>query len=55
MDRVYELLIAVGYPAQGVDWLRRNRASLIILLAIASWMLFIGIGWLLWSLLSAVL
>lgn len=55
MERVYQLLLAVGYPVQGVDWLRRHRTATIVALAIASWLLFIGIGWLIWSLLSGAI
>lgn len=52
LERIYQLLLTAGYPVQGVDWLRRHRSATIIVLAIASWMLFIGIGWLVWSLLT---
>lgn len=55
LERIYQMLLTAGYPMEGVDWLRRHRASLIILLAIASWALFIAIGWLVWSLLTAAL
>jgi hypothetical protein len=55
VERIYQLLLTAGYPIQGVDWLRRHRTIIIILLAIASWMLFIAIGWLVWSLVSAAI
>jgi hypothetical protein len=38
-----------------VDWLRRHRTGIIILLAIASWLLFIAIGWLVWRLLAGAM
>lgn len=52
MDRVYQILLDAGYPPRGVDWLRQHRLAIIALLAIASWALFIGAGWLLWSVLT---
>ena len=52
LERIYQLLLTVGYPASGVDWLRRRRLLTISILAICSWALFIGLGWLLWSLLT---
>lgn len=52
LERIYQLLLTAGYPVQGVDWLRRHRLATIIVLAIAAWMLFIGIGWVAWSLLT---
>lgn len=45
MERIYKLLLAAGYPTDGVDWLRRRRLLTICVLAVASWALFIGIGW----------
>jgi len=51
MEQVFAWLLAVGYPKAGVDWLRRRRAAIIIVLALLSWALFIGAGWLLVSIL----
>ncbi|MFC0009408.1 hypothetical protein [Devosia nitrariae] len=48
LERVYQLLLAAGYPASGVDWLRQHRLTTIVLMAIAAWALFIGLGWLIW-------
>ena len=48
MERVYQLLLAAGYPVQGIDWLRRHRLATIVVMAIAAWALFIGLGWLIW-------
>jgi hypothetical protein len=52
LERIYQLLLTAGYPVRGVDWLRRHRLGTIIVLAIASWALFIAIGWMVWSLLT---
>jgi hypothetical protein len=52
IDRVYQLLLDVGYPERGVDWLRQHRPALIALLAIGAWALFIGAGWLVWTILT---
>lgn len=52
MERVYQLLLIAGYPAQGVDWLRQHRLSAIVIMAIAAWALFIVVGWLIWSALT---
>lgn len=49
LERVYQLLLTAGYPALGVDWLRRHRLLTIIVAAIAAWGLFILLGWLAWS------
>jgi len=46
MDRIFDMLLAAGYPRVGVDWLRRRRLLVIIVLAGVSWALFIGLGWL---------
>jgi hypothetical protein len=52
MERVYRILLAVGYPLEGVDWMRRHRLAVIVAMAIAAWALFISIGWLIWSALT---
>lgn len=49
MDRIFELLLAAGYPPRGVDWLRQYRLAVIAILAIAAWALFIGLGLLIWQ------
>lgn len=45
MERALSWLLALGYPRSGVDWLRRHRLSVIIVLALLAWLLFLGIGW----------
>lgn len=52
MDRFYQLLLDAGYPREGVDWLKRHRLITIVILALAAWGLFIGIGWMIWSILT---
>jgi len=52
LERIYELLLTAGYPLGGVDWLRRHRLLTIIVMAVAAWGLFIGVGWLIWSALT---
>lgn len=37
MDRLYRLLEAAGYPREAIDWLRRHRLAVILLMAAASW------------------
>ena len=39
MERVYRLASSLGFPKSGVEWLRRHRLLLIIILAAASWAL----------------
>lgn len=51
MDLVYRMLAAAGYPQEGIDWLKRHRLAVIVVLALAAWALVFGIGWLLWSIL----
>lgn len=55
MDRIYQALLAIGYPDRGVDWLRRHRLATIVVMALAAWALFIGLGWLLWAAMSWLL
>ena len=45
MQRAFGWLIAMGYPRQGVDWVRRRRLPVIVALACLSWLLLIGLGW----------
>ena len=45
MERVFTWLLAVGYPKSGVDWLRRLRLPVLIVLIVLSWLLFVGLGW----------
>ena len=52
MERVYQLLLAVGYPSRGVDWLRQHRLAVIVVMALAAWALFFGTGWLIWAVLA---
>jgi hypothetical protein len=49
LERVFEILLGYGYPPQGVDWLRKHRTYAIIALALLSWALLIGMGFLLWT------
>ena len=53
MERVYDALLSLGYPAAGVNWLRRYRLHIIVLLAIVAWLPIIGAAWLLMRLLGA--
>ena len=46
MERVFALLEAIGYPEQGISWLRRHRLIIIIGLAILSWLALGLIVWL---------
>jgi ABC-type transport system involved in multi-copper enzyme maturation permease subunit len=52
LDRIFEVLLSFGYPPKGVDWLRRHRTYTIMVLALLSWALFIGLGYLLWTALA---
>lgn len=45
MERVFNWLLAAGYPKNGVDWLRRLRLPVLIVLVALSWLLFVGLGW----------
>jgi hypothetical protein len=54
VERLYEILLSHGYPPEVVDWLRRFRTQTIIALALLSWAIFIGVGWMLWTLAGAV-
>lgn len=53
MERVYDALLSLGYPAAGVNWLRRYRLHIIVLLAIVAWLPIIGAVWLLMQVLGA--
>lgn len=46
MNRVYDLLVSLGYPKGKVDLLHRHRALLIIVLALLAWVPVIAVGWL---------
>ncbi len=50
MERLYDWLLAAGYPKQGIDWLRRHRLSIIIVLAALSWVPVVALVWFLVSL-----
>ena len=52
MERVYRMLLAMGYPQESIDWVRQHRLSVIVLMAIAAWAFFIALGWLVWSVLT---
>jgi hypothetical protein len=49
------MLLAIGYPPRGVDWLRQHRLAVIIAMALAAWALFIGLGWLALTVLARLL
>ena len=52
MERVFNWVLAAGYPKAGVDWLRQRRLLILIVLGTLSWMLFIALGWLLFTLVA---
>lgn len=52
MERIYQLLLTAGYPVRGIDWLRQHRLPVIVALATGSWAVLIGLGWVVWSLLT---
>lgn len=52
MDRIYRMMLAMGYPREAVDWLQRFRLHVIICLAIGAWGLVIGLIWAVWSLVA---
>ena len=52
VERIYQLLLTAGYPERGIDWLRQHRLPVIVALAIGSWAVVIGLGWVVWSLLT---
>ncbi len=46
LDDIYRLLETWGYPRQGIDWLRRHRAWVIVGLALLAWGVLIATIWL---------
>lgn len=52
MERVYLILLAARYPPKGIDWLRRHRLAIIVLMALGAWGVFLAVGWLIWRMLS---
>ncbi|MBD8064829.1 hypothetical protein IC608_04985 [Devosia sp. PTR5] len=46
MDRIYDWLLAAGYPREGVDWIRRHRLLVLVALAILAWLPVVLIVWL---------
>jgi hypothetical protein len=38
MEGVFRLLLRLGYPTKGVDYLRRFRAPTVVSLAILAWL-----------------
>lgn len=54
MERIYGWLLAAGYPQAGIDWLRRLRLPIIMILALVAWVLVLVAGWLLFSLILEV-
>jgi hypothetical protein len=51
LERIFEILLAAGYSPKTVDWLRRRSLPAVIVMALAAWMVFVGVAWLLWSVL----
>lgn len=45
LDQLYERLLTFGYPRAGIDWLKRHRLSVILVLALACWVLLLGLIW----------
>jgi hypothetical protein len=45
MDRVYNVLLSLGYPREGIDWLRRHRLLTITVLAALAWLPVIALVW----------
>jgi hypothetical protein len=52
VERVYQMLLAVGYPPEGIDWIRKHRLPVIAAMAVAAWAFFIALGWLVWVVLT---
>lgn len=52
MDQILGWLLAAGYPKSGVDWIRKRRMPIIVLLGILSWCLLLALIWLAFSVLS---
>ena len=46
MERVYRTLLWLGYPEAGVEWMRRHRLPVIVVLAILAWMPILALVWL---------
>jgi hypothetical protein len=44
MEGVFQLLLRLGYPREGVEYLRRFRLPIIVFLAILAWLGAILIG-----------
>ncbi len=55
MERIYEILLEWGYPSRAVDWLRRYRLPIVLLMGLLSWVLLISLGWVLWSVVGAII
>jgi hypothetical protein len=45
LDLLYERLLTFGYPRAGIEWLKRHRLSVILVLAFASWLLLLALIW----------
>jgi hypothetical protein len=43
LEKIYRHLEAWGYPQQGIDWLRRHRLPVIVILAALSWITFVAV------------
>ena len=46
---------AWGYPRRGADWLRRRRLLAILVLAVLSWCVMVGLGFLVYFLAGEIL
>lgn len=51
METIYRRMESWGFPAAGTVWLRRRRLPVIMILAILSWALVIGVGRILYHML----
>ena len=52
MERIFDFLETAGYPVEAIDWLRQHALIAICALAVCAWALFIGLGWVLWMVLT---
>ncbi|WP_332687214.1 hypothetical protein [Devosia sp.] len=45
LDQLYERLLTFGYPRAGIDWLKRHRLPVILVLAFVCWALLLALIW----------
>jgi hypothetical protein len=43
VERIYRRLEAWGYPLPAIDWLRRHRLPVIVILAAISWVIVVAV------------